>query len=115
MTHSDYTVDVIGFNPTERLLLSSIFGLAARRDPSFVQRDAKSAKTADLYLVDGSDNAAMNEFRAVQARFPAPTVMVGGSDPALPTLQRPLQWARLLQIFDEAVTAGGRGAAQARH
>ena len=110
MTNSDYTVDVIGFNPTERLLLSSIFGLAARRDPSFVQRDGKSAKTADLYLVDGSDNAAMSEFRAVQARFPAPAVMVGGSDPALPTLQRPIQWARLLQIFDEAVSAAGRGA-----
>ena len=114
MTPSDYTVDVIGFNPTERLLLSSIFGLAARRDPSFVQRDGKSAKTADLYLVDGSDNAAMNEFRAVQSRFPAPAVLVGGADPALPTLQRPIQWARLLQIFDEAVTAGERGASQAR-
>ena len=115
MTNSDYTVDVIGFNQTERLLLSSIFGLAARRDPSFVQRDAKSAKSADLYLVDGADESAMNEFRAVRARFPAPAVMVGGSDPALPSLQRPLQWARLLQSFDEAVIAAGRGAAQAKH
>jgi two-component system cell cycle response regulator len=115
MTNSDYTVDVIGFNQTERLLLSSIFGLAARRDPSFVQRDAKSAKSADLYLVDGADAAAMNEFRAVRARFPAPAVMVGGSDPVLPSLQRPLQWARLLQSFDEAVIAAGRSAAQAKH
>ena len=111
---SGYLVDVIGFNQTERLLLSSIFGLAARRDPSFVQRDTKSAKTADLYLVDGSDNAAMNEFRAVQSRFPAPAVLVGGADPALPTLQRPIQWARLLQIFDEAVATGGRSAASAK-
>ena len=46
MTQSDYTVDVIGFNQTERLLISSIFGLAARRDPSFVQRDAKSASAS---------------------------------------------------------------------
>ena len=32
----NYFVDVIGFNQIERLLLSSIFGLAARRDPSFL-------------------------------------------------------------------------------
>jgi two-component system, cell cycle response regulator len=115
MTNSDYTVDVIGFNQTERLLLSSIFGLAARRDPSFVQRDAKSAKSADLYLVDGADEKAVSEFNAVRARFPAPAVLVGGSDPALPSVQRPLQWARLLQSFDDAVAAAGRGATAAKH
>jgi twitching motility two-component system response regulator PilG len=114
MTNSDYTVDVIGFNQTERLLISSIFGLAARRDPSFVQRDAKSAKNADLYLVDGSDDKAMNEFNAVRARFPAPAVLVGGSDPALPSLQRPIQWARLLQSFDDAVQGSGRAAPAAK-
>jgi twitching motility two-component system response regulator PilG len=114
MTQSDYTVDVIGFNQTERLLISSIFGLAARRDPSFVQRDAKSATTADLYLVDGSDEKAMSEFQAVRARFPAPAVLVGGSDPALPSLQRPLQWARLLQSFDDAVQGSGKAASPAK-
>src|SRR5881394_2361917 len=114
MTHSDFTVDVIGFNPTERLLLSSIFGLAARRDPSFVQRDAKSPKTADLYLVDGSDDKAITEFNAVRARFPAPAVLVGGSDPALPSLPPPLQWARLLQSFDNAVQGAGKAAPGAK-
>ena len=114
MTPSDYTVDVIGFNQTERLLISSIFGLAARRDPSFVQRDAKSAKNADLYLVDGSDDKAMNEFNAVRSRFPAPAVLVGGSDPALPSLQRPIQWARLLQSFDAAVQGSGKTASAAK-
>src|SRR5262245_259616 len=116
MTPSDYTVDVIGFNQTERLLISSIFGLAARRDPSFVQRDAKSTKNADLYLVDGSDEKAMSEFNAVRARFPAPAVLVGGSDPALSSssLQRPIQWARLLQRFDDAVQGSGRAPVHAR-
>jgi len=105
MPNSNYFVDVIGFNPTEKLLLSSIFGLAARRDPSFVNRDGSAERPADLYLVDGTDDAAMNQFRAVRARYPAPAVLVGKPDPetGLPALQRPLQWARLLQSFDDAV------------
>ena len=105
MANTDYFVDVIGFNPTERLLLSSIFGLAARRDPSFVHRNGSAERPADLYLVDGTDDSAMNEFRAVRARYPAPAVLVGKADPQtnLPALQRPLQWARLLQSFDDAV------------
>lgn len=104
-TENSYFVDVIGFNQTERLLLSSIFGLAARRDPRFQRRDGASARPADLYLVDGSDAAAMNEFRAVHARYPAPAVLVGEADAqsGLPALPRPLQWARLLQSFDDAV------------
>jgi twitching motility two-component system response regulator PilG len=104
-TDRNFYVDVIGFNATERLLLSSIFGMAARRDPGFLQREATATHPADLYLVDGDDAAAMNEFRAVSARFPAPAVRVGAPDPAcgLPTVQRPIQWARLLQSFDEAV------------
>jgi two-component system, cell cycle response regulator len=107
-TDNNYFVDVIGFNPTERLLLSSIFGLAARRDPAFHRREASSSKPADLYLVDGSDAAAVNEFKAVRARYPAPAVLVGEGDAetGLPALPRPLQWARLLQSFDDAVLGG---------
>src|SRR5262245_66283433 len=107
MTESEnYLVDVIGFNQTERLLLTSIFGLAARRAPSFLQRDANAARPADLYLVDGDDAAAMNEFRAVRARYPAPTVLVGAPQGGLLAVPRPLQWARLLQSFDDAMQAG---------
>ena len=97
MAEINYFVDVIGFNPTERLLLSSIFGLAARRDPSFAQRPSGMSRAADLYLVDGSDQSAMNEFRAVRARYPAPAVLVGPADASLgiPALPRPIQWARL--------------------
>ena len=113
-TDQNYFVDVIGFNQTERLLLSSIFGLAARRDPCFQRRDAGSTKPADLYLVDGSDAAAMNEFRAVRARYPAPAVLVGegAGESGVPQLQRPIQWARLLQSFDDAVQNGAAPGAQ---
>lgn len=106
-TEQSYCVDVIGFNPTERLLLSSIFGLAARRDPSFVQREANSPQPVSLYLVDGEDAKAMNEFQAVRSRFPAPAVLVGQNDhgTGLPVTPRPMQWARLLQSFDDALQA----------
>src|SRR6478752_156492 len=111
---SRYLVDVIGFNQTERLLLSSIFGLAARRAPSFLQRKANAAEPANLYLVDADDEAAMRELRAVQARFPAPTVLVGGSDrgTGLPLTARPIQWARLLQMFDDEMQNPGGARSQ---
>jgi twitching motility two-component system response regulator PilG len=106
--NSNHCVDVIGFNQTERLLLQSIFGLAARRDPSFVQREANSAQPVDIYLVDADDDAAMGEFRAVHSRFPAPAVLVGAGDrgTGLPLIARPIQWARLLQCFDDAMLGG---------
>ena len=103
-----YLVDVIGFNETERLMLSSIFGLAARRDPSFQQREPSSAQRTDLYLVDVDNEASMAEFLAIRGRVPAPAVLIGASDrnTGLPLLSRPLQWARVLQSFDDALQGG---------
>jgi len=105
---SGYLVDVIGFNETERLMLSSIFGLAARRDPSFAQREANDTRRVDLYLVDADSEGAMSEFLAMGKRAPAPAVLIGASDhnTGLPLLSRPLQWARVLQSFDDAVQGG---------
>lgn len=110
-----YLVDVIGFNETERLMLSSIFGLAARRDPSFLQREPSSAQRTDLYLVDADDGAAMAEFLAIRGRVPAPAVLIGASDgnTGLPLLSRPLQWARVLQSFDDAIQGGAPPASTA--
>ncbi|HKB55738.1 MAG TPA: response regulator [Ramlibacter sp.] len=106
MPHQNqYLVDVIGFNPTERAMLTSIFALAARRDPGFVQYDPVSALSPDLYLVDMDDGAAMGEFRALNRRDLLPVVLVaspghGGSEEVV---ERPLQWARLLQALEDAV------------
>ena len=105
---TSYLVDVIGFNETERLMLSSIFGLAARRDPSFLLREPSSAQRTDLYLVDADNDGAMAEFTAIRGRVAAPAVLIGTSDrnTGLPLLSRPLQWARVLQSFDDAVQVG---------
>jgi len=109
---SSYLVDVIGFNETERLMLSSIFGLAARRDPSFLLREPSSAQRTDLYLVDADNDGAMAEFSAIRGRVVAPAVLIGASDrnTGLPLLSRPLQWARVLQSFDDAIQGGAPAA-----
>jgi two-component system cell cycle response regulator len=106
-----YLVDVIGFNPEERSMLASIFALAARRDPGFVQYDPAStvSGSADIYLVDAENPEAMSEFRTLSKRANLPAVMVGagGDDMGFPMLPRPLQWARLLQALEDTVTAAG--------
>lgn len=103
--NNQYLVDVIGFNPTERAMLTSIFALAARRDPGFVQYDPVSALTPDLYLVDMDDQAALGEFRVLNRRDALPAVMVAspGRDGGEEVVERPLQWARLLQAMEDAV------------
>lgn len=111
--NEQYLVDVIGFNPVERSMLASIFALAARRDPGFVQYDpaTTASGSADIYLVDADSPEAMNEFRTLSKRSNLPAVMVGAGDGGgFPILPRPLQWARLLQALESTVsTSGGSG------
>ncbi|MEO8655808.1 MAG: response regulator [Ramlibacter sp.] len=106
MPHNDhYLVDVIGFNPTERAMLTSVFALAARRDPGFAQYDPVSAAAPDLYLVDIDDPAALGEFRALNRRGNLPAVLVAspGQGGGQAVIERPLQWASLLQALEDAV------------
>src|SRR4051812_30530306 len=111
--NEQYLVDVIGFNPVERSMLASIFALAARRDPGFVQYDpaTTASGSADIYLVDADNPEALNEFRTLSKRSNLPAVLVGSGDSGgYPILSRPLQWARLLQALEDTVsTSGGSG------
>ena len=105
-TNDHYLVDVIGFNDVERSMLTSIFALAARRDPGFAQFEpGASERTPDIYLVDADNAAAFGEFRALHKRAGLPAVLIGneGHGTKFPVLPRPLQWARLLQALDDAV------------
>jgi two-component system cell cycle response regulator len=107
--NEQYLVDVIGFNAVERSMLASIFALAARRDPGFVQYDPAATVSgyADIYLVDAENAEAMEEFRTLSKRASLPAVLVGAGVDRMgfPLLSRPLQWARLLQALEETVTA----------
>lgn len=111
--NEQYLVDVIGFNPVERSMLASIFALAARRDPAFVQFDPAStvSGSADIYLVDADNPDSLNEFKTLSKRTNLPAVMVGSGDGGgYPMLPRPLQWARLLQALEDTVaTTSGSG------
>jgi twitching motility two-component system response regulator PilG len=108
-----YLVDVIGFNDVERAMLASIFALAARRDPGFAQFEpgASAGRTPDIYLVDADKPDAFKEFRSLHKRAGLPAVLIGtsaqGTD--FPVLPRPLQWARLLQALDDAVSGADDG------
>jgi twitching motility two-component system response regulator PilG len=112
--NEQYLVDVIGFNPVERSMLASIFALAARRDPGFVQYDPAItvSGSADIYLVDADNPEAVNEFRTLSKRANLPAVMVGAAPAELgfPVLARPLQWARLLQALEDSVAAAASSA-----
>ena len=104
-----YLVDVIGFNDVERSMLTSIFALAARRDPGFAQFEpGTSGRSPDVYLVDADNVAAFNEYKALHKRAGLPAVLVGarpqGADGLV--LPRPLQWARLLQALDDTLNSG---------
>jgi two-component system cell cycle response regulator len=111
--NEQYLVDVIGFNPVERSMLASIFALAARRDPGFVQYDPAStvSGSADIYLVDAENPDALNEFKTLSKRANLPAVMIGsgGDSMGFTMLPRPLQWARLLQALEDTVSAAGVG------
>jgi len=118
---SSYTVAVLGFDQTERIVLASIFGLAARRSPKFVQISS-SGPLPDIYLLDASDPEAVARFKSLNPDRRVPSILIGENDQGTgwPVLKRPLQWTRLFKAFDLAVTlppmqrvaaAGGQQAA----
>jgi twitching motility two-component system response regulator PilG len=98
-----FLVDVIGFNPVERSMLTSIFALAVRRDPGFVQFDPASGASPDIYLVDADSPEAMGEFQSLNKRGDLRAVLVGTAPEKTGSivLARPLQWARLLQAMED--------------
>lgn len=107
--NEQYLVDVVGFNDVERSMLSSIFALAARRDPGFAQyQPGTPGRMPDIYLVDADSAEALAEFRALHKRTGLPAVLVGQHDhgTGFTLLPRPLQWARLLQALEDILASG---------
>lgn len=109
-----YSVEVIGFNQTERIVLSSIFGLSARREPKFLQH-ATVAYAPDLYLVDSADTQAVALFKARNATNSIPSIFIGDNSHGtpFPALARPLQWTKLFKAFDLAIASRGQAASVA--
>jgi len=105
MMKDTYAVAVIGFEQTERIVLSSIFGLSARRSPRFLQASA-DAPAPDIYLVDAGNPTALAQFKKINAARRVPSIMIGDDDQGTgwPVLKRPIQWTRLFKAFDLAVS-----------
>src|SRR4051812_34877452 len=90
-------------------MLTSIFALAARRDPGFAQyQPGTPGRTPDIYLVDADSPEAFNEFRSLHKRTSLPAVLIGSSAHGTPfkALPRPLQWAKLLQALEDVLANG---------
>lgn len=105
-----YTVAVVGFNQTERIILGSIFGLSARRNPSFVAFTPKPGASPDLFLIDADDRRCPDFLRAVTTKSKAPIILVGdtahgGGHFVLP---RPLRHGAALAMFAQAMRERSR-------
>jgi twitching motility two-component system response regulator PilG len=106
-------VDVIGFNPTERIVLASIFNLSQRRKPRYEERASGLDELADVLLVDAADAACVEQAKMIVAARATPVILVGDRDhgTSWPVVPRPLQWARLFRALDLAIGAPGFGGA----
>ncbi len=100
-----HTVAVVGFNQTERIVLGSIFGLSARRNPSFIAFTPKPDAAPDLFLIDADDRRCPDFLRAVTAKSRAPIILVGDSDHGTRhfVLPRPLRHGAALAMFAQAM------------
>lgn len=100
-----YSVAVIGFDDTEKIVLNSTLGLSVRRKPQFIEFDATRLDRPDLYLVDARDLLYLQTMMASNLDRAVPTVLIGTSDfgTGWPVLKRPLQWSRVFEAFDRAL------------
>jgi two-component system, cell cycle response regulator len=109
-----YTVEVIGFNETERIVLGSIFTLSARRSPTYTPYscvDPTASAPPDLFLVDAADSASVVDLLRRNGDGKVRTLLIGEEDhnTGWPVLARPLQWARLFVALDAAVANAAVG------
>jgi two-component system cell cycle response regulator len=86
-------------------VLGSIFGLSARRNPSFIAFTPKPDTTPDLFLIDADDKRCADFLRAVTAKSKAPIILVGDSDHGTRhfVLPRPLRHGAALAMFAQAM------------
>ncbi|WBY04008.1 response regulator [Ramlibacter tataouinensis] len=99
-----YQVDVIGFDATERDMLSVLFARTSGQATAFVPFDPDSMGEPDLYLVDAADASAYGEYRLLCRREDKPAVLVDGSlGHAGEVLERPLQGERLLAALERTL------------
>jgi twitching motility two-component system response regulator PilG len=98
-----YSVEVLGFSPTELMALASVFELSSRRVPKFARHTAGTP--TDILLVDANDMDAVRLLLERNASNLIPTILIGDSNRGTqwPVLPRPIRWMKLFQAFDAAI------------
>ena len=108
-----YSVATMGFNPVERSVLGSIFGLSARRNPRFVPFVVGGPAIApDLFMIDVEDPRCMDALKAINTKYHGKArVLMIGNRPAIEghlIMPRPLLWTRTLKMMEEAMLGGAQ-------
>ncbi|MBM3395131.1 MAG: serine/threonine protein kinase, partial [Betaproteobacteria bacterium] len=100
-----YSVAVIGFDETEKIVLGSTLGLSVRRTPRFVEFTGGPAERPDIFLVDARDLLYLQTMLASNLDRAIPTVLIGTSDfgTRWPVIKRPLQWTKIFEAFDRVL------------
>ncbi len=102
---SRFHVALLGFSATERIMLSSMFQLSAKRLPSYVLND--DPFLADILVVNGDDSDAIADLGQLCAERVIPSVWVGGNKNQADTyVQRPITWTAVFEALDGLVERG---------
>jgi two-component system, cell cycle response regulator len=99
-----YSIEVIGFSPTELMALASVFELSSRRVPKFARHNSPGTPP-DILLIDANDMDAVRLLQERNAAELIPAILIGDSNRGTrwPVLPRPIRWMKLFQAFDAAV------------
>ncbi len=96
-----FLLDMIGFSPAEKAMLSSTFRLTGRRAFFYAESSEPNQRT-DLYLVNGDNPAALQELVSRAPNGFAPAVLIGRTavDSIWPRVEKPIHWMRLFEQLD---------------
>lgn len=101
--HSRFQVSLLGFSDTERIMLSSMFRLSAKRLPSYVLNE--DPFLADIIVLNAENKEAITDLEQLSAEHTIPSVWIGGDDSSGMTVRvpRPIIWSAVFEALDDVV------------
>ena len=101
--YSHFQVSLLGFSDTERIMLSSMFRLSAKRLPSYVLND--DPFLADIIVINAEDKEAITVLEQLKARRIIPSLWIGGDESSAGKVRvpRPIIWSAVFGALDGIV------------
>lgn len=101
-----FNLEIIGFSPAEKAMLSSTFRLTGRRAFFYAEATEPNQRT-DIYLANGDSPEALKELAERAPNAYAPAVLIGRSpmDVGWPRVEKPIHWMRLFEQLDVVMQA----------